>query len=323
MMRSIADVERYLPKEALEQLQSQFSPTVYNRLLLAFRTERVTSFRVNTLKADKSEVLQRLRKDGFKCTQVTAVPNGFYCDTNCDKQLLKHELAVSGHIYLQSISSMLPAEILYPSVNSSVLDIAAAPGSKTTQMAAIMGNTGHIDAIEPDFIRVERLKHNCALLGTDNVTIHHTTGQKFTADKHECFEYILADVPCSGEGRFSIHDRASYIGWKKNEINRLANLQKKLLAGAIQALQPGGKLLYSTCTLNCTENEEVIDAVLRDCSSMTILPISREFYVGKNTIAPFTSFNGTKYSPELSKSMRVLPSETTEGFFICLMEKAR
>lgn len=320
-MRPIADVERYLPKEALEDLRAQFSPTVYNRLLLAFRAERVTSFRVNTLKADKLAVLQRLRKDGFKCTQVPSVTNGYYCDTNCDKKLIKHELTTSGHIYLQSISSMLPAEILHPAMNSSVLDIAAAPGSKTTHMAAIMGNTGDIDAIEPEFIRVERLKHNCALLGADNVTVHHTTGQKFTADKHEYYEYILADVPCSGEGRFSIHDRASYIGWKKSEINRLANLQKKLLAGAIQALQPGGKLLYSTCTLNCTENEEVVDTIIREYDMMSILPIPRDFYIGKNTIAPFTMFNGAHYSQELSKSMRVLPSETTEGFFICLMKK--
>ncbi len=320
-MRPISDVVRYIPQDALEQMRTQFSPSVYNRLLLAFRAERVTSFRVNTIKADKSDTMIRLRKDGFKLTQIPAVKSGFFLDKNQDNKLMKHELTVSGHIYLQSISSMLPAEILKPRSHANVLDIAAAPGSKTTQMAALMGNTGHIDAIEPDFIRTERLRHNCALLGTANVVIHQTTGQKFTSELYEVYDYILADVPCSGEGRFNIYDRASYLGWKKADISRLAVLQKKLATGALQALKPGGLLLYSTCTLNCEENESVIDALLQTHPNISIIPVPGEFYQGNNTIAPFTVYQGIRYSREVSKAMRVLPSECMEGFFICLIQK--
>jgi 16S rRNA (cytosine1407-C5)-methyltransferase len=250
------------------------------------------------------------------------IPGAFLLDKNEDQRLLKTEAAQSGRIYLQSISSMLPPLILKPAPGETILDIAASPGSKTSQIAAMMKNQGHIDAVEPDFIRLERLKHNMELLGASIITCHQSEGQKFTPDRPAFYDRILADVPCSGEGRFNIHDKASYLNWKASELSRFSRLQKKLLVSAIQALKPGGTLVYSTCTLNPLENEEVVQSVIEEPAlKIKLQEIDPVYHQFREKIRPFQEYNGRIFSKEVRKCLKILPSENLEGFFICLFKK--
>ncbi len=321
-MISINDVKRRLPENALCAFEQQFSPAVFNKLLLAFRAERVSSFRVNTLKAERQDVLRRLRSDSINVQEVGYIPNAFTTDGKNNKQLLNHPLTKNGEIYLQSISSMVPPLLLDPQPGSMVLDIAAAPGSKTSQLAALMKNTGHIDAVEPEFIRIERLRHNLTLLGAEIVETHHTTGQKFTAERLDHYDFVLADVPCSGEGRFSVYDRASYGNWRESEILRFSNLQKKLLSAAIRSAKKNAVIVYSTCTLNCRENEEVVHTVLQEFKgNVTVVPVPQNYKKITDVIPTFKSHAGTVYAVEISGALRVLPSQFTEGFFMCILKK--
>jgi len=178
-----------------------------------------------------------------------------------------------------------------------------------------MENSGILDLIEPDFIRMERLKHNCNILGANNVRFHQTRAEKFRADESEIYHAILADVPCSGEGRFNLFDPPSYLSWRSKEIAKFAKLQKKILSNGLRLLKEGGRMLYSTCTLNREENENVILQLLEE-------------YPGQISCLEI-NHNEFKF-PELIKlhegklrALRIIPSERFEGFFLCLLQKKK
>jgi 16S rRNA (cytosine1407-C5)-methyltransferase len=274
------------------------------------------------LKADRTSVLPELAKSGFKVKNVHYLPDAFQLDSNNDGKLLKTSLADEGKIYLQSLSSQIPAFILEPKENEKILDMAASPGSKTTQIAAMMRNTGSIDAVEPDFVRMERLMFNVKTLGATNVTFFKTDGADFCKDKTDVYDRVLADVPCSGEGRFSIYDRNSYGRWKPSLVEKLATLQKKLLRSAILSVKPGGIVVYSTCTLNAIENEKNIDWALKQTDfKIKIIPVSDKFKTLPDSIEPIMNFRTERYDNRIKSCLRILPSENLEGFFICKIQR--
>jgi len=319
-MISIKDLEHKLPSEALLSFQKLFDSSIYNKMLNSFRTEKASTFRINTLKSNLSEVTELMQKHDAKIKNFESIKNAFYFYGRLNK-IMKTELVTGGKIYFQSLSSMLPAIVLEPCKNDNVLDIAAAPGSKTTLMASLMKNTGSITAIEPDFIRMERLKYNSELLGVKNVSFIKGYGESFYKNNEEKFDKVLADVPCSGEGRFNIYDRSSYGSWRQNEIKKFSSLQKKLLKSAILSAKKGAVIVYSTCTLNVYENEEVIDSLLNDSDfKIDVLPLN----VLKNIpekINPFLKWENKTFSPKIVNALRIIPSERFEGFFICKIKR--
>jgi 16S rRNA (cytosine1407-C5)-methyltransferase len=221
-------------------------------------------------------------------------------------------LADDGKIYQQSSSSQLPVIVLDPRKGERILDMCAAPGSKTSQMAMLMENSGQIVAIESAHQRYYKLKAVLVLLGAENVKVIFKDARLYR--DNELFDAVLADVPCSSEGRFSADDPDSFKYWSTRKIKEMQNKQRGLLLSASRLVKPGGRLVYSTCTFAPEENEAVVNWFLKKAGN--------DFSVEKVSLRDIESYPailswGKKtFHPDVSKCLRVLPSKAMEGFFI-------
>lgn len=323
-MQPISEVYKKIPEDALLSIKEIFSPSEYDKIIQSFRIKRNTTFRVNTLKSNKNETISFLRTNGFKIKEIVYIDNGFSLDSEQTNKLLKTELAKEGKIYLQSISSMIPPIVLAPNSNDIILDMASAPGSKTSQLAALMNNNGKIIAVEEDKLRIERLKYNLTLLGVTNTELVLSDGRKYCREEESIFDKILLDAPCSGEGRFNIFDRQSYALWKKPAVLKFSNLQKRLLTNALKLVKEGGTIVYSTCTLNLEENEEVINFILENTNyQIEIIEIDKIFTSLLNTKQGITKIGNRKYNDSIKRCLRIMPSNDMEGFFISKIKKIK
>jgi len=249
-----------------------------------------------------------------KFRTVPWCPLGFVLSQLRERDIKELEWYREGRVYLQSLSSMAPAVALGPLPGERVLDIAAAPGSKTTQMAAMMENHGSILAVEPDNIRAARLAYNVSLQGCENVEVREGRGEKIGDEMPGAFDRVLLDVPCSGEGRFIVGSPATSRSWSRKLISDRARLQRRLFASGFRALRAGGVLVYSTCTLNLEENEKIIHWALESFALETEkIPL----------VIPGTwSAVASGLHPGVSKALRIFPDSEKEGFFIARMRKA-
>ncbi len=212
-------------------------------------------FRMNCAPGDRTKVLDLLKAEGFEPSMVHP-PTGAM-QVKEEFIPLGNSLAnYFGFIYVQDISSMLPAIFLNPSKGSTVLDLCASPGSKTGQLAHLTGQEGLVIANEPNSSRLATLRSNLRRLNLMNVITTGYPGEDFPG-QGGLFDYILLDVPCSGWGTLNKNPEAARM-WTIERLAPLVSLQKKLLENAAKLLTPGGKLVYSTCTTNEQENEEQI-----------------------------------------------------------------
>ncbi len=156
---------------------------------------------------------------------------------------------------MQSLSSLLPAIILDPQPFEKILDVCSAPGSKTTQIAAMSNDSAHILALEQNQIRYDKMMHNIRLQNAKSITAHKIDARKFLNDIEEEFDAILLDAPCSAEGRILLDDEKTFSFFSMDNIQKKAELQKDLIATAFLRLKRGGRLVYSTCTIAPEENE--------------------------------------------------------------------
>jgi NOL1/NOP2/sun family putative RNA methylase len=311
---SIGEARQRLPAEFLKSLQEAFPQSVSQAILRGMCVRRPTTLRVNTLRAAPHELAAFLRETGVKFRTVPWCPQGFIMSELRERDVEKWDWYREGRIYLQSLSSMVPVMALDPRPGERVLDIAAAPGSKTTQMAAMMENQGFIMAVELDAIRAERLSYNVALQGCANVEVRTGRGERMGDEMPAFFDRVLLDVPCSGEGRFIVGLPATSRSWSRKLVADRARLQKKLLASGFRALRPGGVLVYSTCTLNLEENERIIQWALES------FPLETE----KIPLSIPGSWAGISRGQNtgISKALRLFPDAQKEGFFICRMRKS-
>lgn len=219
------------------------------------------SIRVNTLKITVADFLSLVAPYGWQLSAIPWCEEGFWISREDEETLPLGSTAehLSGLFYIQEASSMLPVTALFADGNSPlrVMDVAAAPGSKTTQIAARMGNQGAILANEFSASRVKVLHANISRCGISNVALTHFDGRVFGAAIPEAFDAILLDAPCSGEGVVR-KDPDALKNWSAESNSKIAETQRELIDSAFHALRPGGTLVYSTCTLNSEENEEVV-----------------------------------------------------------------
>ncbi len=239
------------------------------------------SIRVNTLKTSVADFLQLVAPYGWQLTPVPWCAEGFWIEREDEESLPLGSTAehLSGLFYIQEASSMLPVAALFAEgdMPQRVMDVAAAPGSKTTQIAARMGNKGGILANEYSASRVKVLHANISRCGISNVALTHFDGRVFGAALPESFDAILLDAPCSGEGVVR-KDPEALKNWSPESNQQIAATQRELIDSAFHALQPGGTLVYSTCTLNREENEDVVQWLLaRYPQAVETLPLGSLF----------------------------------------------
>jgi len=182
-------------------------------------------------------------------------------DSDRELDSVEHQL---GYYYIQGSSSMIPPIALDPSPEDCVLDICAAPGSKTTHIAQLMENRGIVVANEASFVRVRALVINIQKAGASNVTVTRKDGVGYEK-YNQRFDKVLLDAPCSDIGTAGKNPQVIQR-WSIDRVRRLSNLQKKLIVSAYNTLRVGGVLVYSTCTTSREENEDVVEYLLKEKS---------------------------------------------------------
>ena len=266
------------------------------------------SLRVNTLMADDEEVVQLLKEKGVILKKIPQVEHAYFYFS--DFSLGSTPEYLEGLFYIQDFSSMLPAIILNPKKKDKILDMCAAPGSKTTQMAAMMNNQGSIVAVEKSKSRLNALKLNLMRGGVTNTLVYHKNVLNFKSE--EKFDKILLDAPCSGNytQEKDWFEKRTLAGIIKNALN-----QKKLVRKAHSLLKVGGTLVYSTCSLEPEEDELIVDYALKLGFRIEKINLS----IGSSGA---TSFNGLKFNDKVKFSVRLWPFKNrTQGFFLAKLIK--
>ncbi|MDH1470144.1 16S rRNA (cytosine(1407)-C(5))-methyltransferase RsmF [Shewanella sp. GD03713] len=218
------------------------------------------SIRVNTLKISSEDFKQLMQPKGWTFEPIPWCEDGFWISYDEEEQLGNALEHIQGLFYIQEASSMLPPTALFtPNADwQSVLDLASAPGSKTTQMAALMNNQGLLVANEYSASRVKVLHANVLRMGASHCALTHFDGRVFGEYLYESFDAVLIDAPCGGEGTVR-KDADALKSWSLDEVLEISETQKALIESAFLALKPGGSLVYSTCTLNRHENQGVCE----------------------------------------------------------------
>lgn len=271
--------------------------------------------RVNTIKISRDELISRLRERGWGIEKIRWYQDALKVETN-EKVGTTIEYAL-GYYYVQDAASMIPPLVMELKEDLIVLDMCAAPGSKTTQMAQLMKNRGLIVANDITEERIRKLISNINRFGVANVVTTRINGIYFKYKKLK-FDRVLVDAPCSSEGTI----RRSYDilrKWNVKNIKRLSRLQKGLIDSAFRSLKEGGILVYSTCTFEPEENEEVINWLLEKHDNAEIIPIKID---GLKTRPGFTEWRGKRFCNDLKYSIRLFPQDNdTEGFFVAKIRR--
>jgi NOL1/NOP2/sun family putative RNA methylase len=266
------------------------------------------------LKAKRDEILLLLKD--LKIKSLPFYNNGFLLQEKT--RFGNHITHNLGMIYIQEIASMIPVVVLDPKPDEVVLDLCAAPGSKTTQIAQSMENSGLLVANEINRKRAQGLIHNIKRCGLLNEAVIILRGQRIDKILPDYFDRILIDAPCSAEGTIR-KSKAVLYHWGLKNIQRMAKIQKGLIVSGFRALQPGGTMVYSTCTLAPEENEGVVAYLLDRFPEAEIMPIT----IPNFKIRPgITKWQGETFDKRLKSCARILPQDNdTAPFFIARIIK--
>lgn len=295
-----------LPEFLINMLNEQYGKEISRKIIDGYAKKRYTTLRVNTLKSDNKSIMDKLDKLGIEYEEVEWSKEALIIKNADEKFLQTLDIYNNGEIYLQSLSSMLPPIILAPKPNTDILDMAAAPGGKTTQMAALTQNRANITACEMNSVRAERLKYNIEKQGA-KVYVMVSDSRKI--DDFFSFDSILLDSPCSGSGTLSINDPNLNKRFTLKLIAKSTVSQLNLFQKAIKILKKGQEMVYSTCSILECENEKIVNQVLRQ-GNCEIVPI--EFEGMENLPVLQSKIPGT---------LCICPNELFEGFFVAKIRK--
>jgi NOL1/NOP2/sun family putative RNA methylase len=300
----------------LDKLYARYEPIIpdYQDFLQYLRMPLVQSLRVNTLKARHEEVTALLKD--MKLRQLSFYEAGY--SVLGKYHLGRHITHNLGLIYVQEVASMVPAVVLDPQPGEVVLDMCAAPGSKTTQIAQMMDNRGLLIANEISRKRIRGLIHNVKRCGLINEAVINISGQKVHRVFDNYFDRILVDAPCSAEGTIR-RSKAVLYHWGIKNIKRMSRIQVGLAASGFRALRPGGTMVYSTCTIAPEENEMVISYLLEKFPEAEILPVKLHDFKTRTGV---TQWQGTTFDRRVENCARILPQDNdTAPFFIARLTK--
>jgi len=289
----------------IKRFLDQYGFKKTEKILKAGNKRAEVIYRFNPLKMEKNEFERLMDQDGIKYENTFL--DSFYrlkeVNNPAETQVFKN-----GAAYIQGTSAGLASLLLDPKENMSVLDLAAAPGGKTTHLAVLMKNSGQITALDVSQSRLNLIRENIERLGVKNVVLKMEDAVKYQDSKK--YDRILADLPCSGLGLIASKPE---IKWEKSEsvIKKMASLQYDILSNNLSKLKPGGKLLYSTCTLSQEENQDLINRILTENNNFELVNINKIL----EEVSVLNLKNENKY-------LELLPGEVdSEGFFYALLKK--
>lgn len=282
------------PKFYTEYFYKNYGEEFTKTLLKANNEMPPFTIRVNTLKTNKSDLMSNLKELSFEIEE-TVYDNAL--NILNPKGIIDTKYFDEGHFYVQDLGSILVASFLNPRENSSLLDLCAAPGGKTTHLAELMSNTGEIMACDKSQGKIKLIQENAKRLGVKNIETRVNDARVLNKDFIDKFDYVLVDAPCSGTG---LYRKKPDIKWNKDleDIKSLAEIQLEILDKAKDYVKDGGELLYSTCSLSKIENEDVVNKFLENNKNFKIKKIRN-----REVLKLFPSTDGS------------------DGFSITLMEK--
>lgn len=307
------------PEAFVERYTSTFGEDRLNQILNGFDASRSTWFRVNLLKSDTNSTIGSLKDLGIAFQMDPNFPDAGYVLPEQREALLASKLVEDGLVYVQGLASQLPVRFLDVRPGLSVLDLAAAPGSKTLQIAQLTSAQDEIAAVELVRKRKFKLLDNLKRHGAGHVRVFLQDGSKVWKYRPEYFDRVLLDAPCSSEGRFQLGDPSSFSYWSSSKVKEMVRKQRRLLFSAVHALKPGGILVYSTCAISPEENEGAIEHVLTAFDgSLGVAPIEFE---APERVKPIMEWKKKPLDEQISRACRLIPSERMEGFFVCKLIK--
>lgn len=309
----------FLPEAFLDRLQRIVPAAQYAEVASSFSRPVATGFRINTLKAAPEAVVQEFETLGIRLHQVDWKPDAFWVVPEDRPRLLASAAYAEQRLYVQNLASMVPPLVLGAQPGERVLDLAAAPGSKTLQLACRMQGEGELAAVEVVKSRFFKLRANLEAQGAAHVRTFLQDGTRVWRYRPEYFDRVLLDAPCSTEGRFRTDEPETYAYWSSRKITEMARKQRRLLYSAVQCLRAGGVLVYSTCTFAPEENEAVLDKTLRRFGeALRLEAIELSF---DNVQPTLSAWQGKAFKHDLSPALRLLPTSTMEGFFVARIRK--
>ena len=285
-----------IPLFLIEKIEKQYGKETAKKIEQGLLEENPVTLRVNTIKSSLEKVKNELEKNNIEYEFLEWNKDALIIKNVREDEIRKLGIYENGEIYLQSLSSMIPAVVLEPKEKENILDMTAAPGGKTTQIAAIAENKVFITACEKNKIRYDRLKYNIEKHGVKNINIMQEDSRKLS--DYFSFDKILLDAPCSGSGTENVFtpNFSEYL------IQKSSKVQEELLTKSLTILKPGGEMVYSTCSILKEENEDIVKKVLKKFKAQ-IIPIN----VPQNIPVLPTSIDG---------ALCVCPTKYYEGFFV-------
>ena len=298
-----------VPAYLAQLLVAQYGEELAEKIAGGFVSQRAVTLRANPLKTTVAAVREKLTALGIETIPVSWYEDAMIATGVREDALTGLDLFENGEIYLQSLSSMIPPLLLGAKPGENVLDMAAAPGGKTTEIAALTGNQAMITACEMNKIRADRLKYNVARQGASRVTVMNIDSRNM--DDLFSFDRILLDAPCSGSGTVQLTDKRFKGQFSKEYLARTTKQQEALLIKALRLLRPGCEMIYSTCSVLAQENEQIVEKALRKMPA-EVVPLD------------LSAFDSVPQLPTtLPGTLCVCPDELHEGFYVAKLRKKK
>ena len=313
MRDSMADTHDFLIEKLKE---SNYSESEIELIINGLSAKKITTFRVNVLKDSIESIKETLDKLDITYSEDSNFPNSIILkdyfqkdgfDSSTGLKITTFSFYKEGQVYLQSLSSMLPVYVLDPHEKENILDMCAAPGSKTTMIQSICNNKVNLTAVELHKDRFEKLKYNCNKQGANALLIN-----KNALDLDDMFKFdkILLDAPCSGSGTLDLSSNRYKSNFTPDLIKKCVTVQKKLIKKSYKLLNSGGVLIYSTCSLLKEENEDIVDFALENGFDIDFCKLNLK----SNSFSKGSSVNENVY-------IKVFPDSIWEGFFVAKLHK--
>jgi len=305
-----------LPQGFVEKLKTAY-PASFPKICETFLHKKEQTFRANFLKTTLARLKEDLDREGIRYRELHWPKGGFILRSQ-NKELQKSRIYTDGEVYMQNVSSMIPPVLLGPGPGNRILDLCAAPGAKTSQIASLGGRDIEIVAFEKLEIRYQKLLATLRIQGVDFAKTVPADGMEAGKGYPGYFDKVLVDAPCSGEALFYMRDPKTFKPWTQKRVRDLSHTQKVLIYSGVNALKKGGELVYSTCTFSPEEHEEVVDWALGKFEGVRLLPADIPV---PNKARGLSALNGKRFHKDMGLAVRVLPNEYMEGFFIAKFRK--